>query len=314
MSRGSNDVVVQDEARDRLEAILRRPPGEHVGALSEYRAAFAPPDVPEAWNTAFGPGSLFDAWTQTPLMRGVYAANAAVLRPTLTTPGWTVIEVGGGDGALWREALLPDDRGTLVVVDPAEAPHDRVREAVPPGVVVVSVRSGIAEASLPEADAVVCSLTLHHVAGEDATRRARWGLPGPGKAEILTRMAEALRPRDGLVVLNEADVYCDLGLAPGDGLLADRIVDSYVRRCARALLDAIDRVDDPALAARWWAIVRRWCVDQIEVVGAAPEARDVYELDVPRWLDVLDAAGLTVLTHRFTDRYNLFHQYVARPA
>lgn len=297
-----------------LEALLVRPPGDHLGAISELRAALPAPAVPEAWNSAFGEGSLFQAWTATPFMRDLYASNAAVLRPVLHRGGWRVVEVGGGDGALWREALLPTDRGTLVVVDPAEAPHALVAAAAPPGVEVVAVRASVERAPIPEADAVVCSLTLHHVAGEDAARRRRWGMEGPGKAELLAGFADALRARGGLLVLNEADVYCDLGLPPGDPVLAERIVDSYVRRCARGLIAAIrDPEVPPALADRWAVIVRRWCVDQLDVVGAAAAARDVYELDVPRWLDLLDAAGFDVLVHRFTDRWSLFHQYVATP-
>ncbi|MCB9664029.1 MAG: class I SAM-dependent methyltransferase [Alphaproteobacteria bacterium] len=302
------------EMLEALERLLARPPGDHLGALGELRSAWPSPAVPEAWNTAFGPGSLFEAWTATPFMRSIYAANAAELHAVLRRDDFVVAEIGGGNGALWQEALGPGARGTLVLVDPEPEAHVRVQEVLPSGVALVSRPERVEDVSLPEVDAIVCSLTLHHVAGEDAARRARFGLAGPGKAEILAGFATALAPRGGRLLLNEADVYCDLALPPGDPVLADRIVDSYVRRCARGLIAALrDPATPSALAARWAVIVRRWCVDQLDVVTAAPAARDVYELDVARWLDLLDGAGFDVLAHRFTDRWGLFHQYVAVP-
>jgi hypothetical protein len=41
--------------------------------------------------------------------------------------------------------------------------------------------------------------------------------------------------------------------------------------------------------------------------------RDVYELDVPRWLALLDRAGFDVGERGFTDDWGLFYRYVARP-
>jgi len=38
--------------------------------------------------------------------------------------------------------------------------------------------------------------------------------------------------------------------------------------------------------------------------------RDVYELRVPEWLQVLAAGDACVSSHRFTDPQALFHQYV----
>ncbi len=319
---------------ERLRALLKLPRGRQLDAVHRLRANLpAPPPRhtppspaplngppgPEAaaedWNTAFGPRSLYEAWSRTPLMRALYAANAATLRAWLDRrPDWTVVEVGGGNGRLWAETLREGDRGTLVVIDPHPEPAARISALVPEGVTVVHRRAAVPNAAIPEADAVVCSLTLHHVAGADADERARHGMTGPGKREALTAMADALRSRGGLLLLNEADIYCDLGLRPGDPILAERLLDSYVRRCAAALLCAIDEeASDPDLRARWWTIIRRWCLDQVDVAQRPVEARDVYELDVPRWLDLLDAAGLTVLSHDFTDPWNLFHRYVCVP-
>jgi hypothetical protein len=302
-----------------LEGILAQPRGAQRGAIDALRRALPEGDPqPEAWNTAFGSASLYAAWASTPMMRGLYEANRALLAPWLSGRlGWTALEIGGGDGSLWQ-GLLPEDAvGTVVVVDPHPEPAARVAARVPPGVAVVPLRERVEDAQLPEADAAVMSLVLHHVAGRDAAARAAVGLHGPGKLEVLQRLGAALAPRRGVLVLNEADVHCDLELAPGDPLLADRLIDSYVRRCASSLIGPIRRAArDPEtadLAARWWTIVRRWCLDQVDAAGLPYADRDVYELDVPRWEALLDAAGLRLLRRGFTDEAGLFCQYVAQP-
>ena len=157
----------------------------------------------------------------------------------------------------------------------------------------------------PELDVIVTSLTLHHVAGRDADERAKVGMSGPGKLEVLRGFREALSP-EGLFVLNEANVYCDVGLAPGDDVLVENMLDSYVRRCAYALLDEIDdeRVE---------AIVHLWCLEQVRLSRVPIAERDVYELDVPRWLTLLGGAGFQVRSRRCTDPYGLFWQYVCQP-
>ncbi len=300
---------------DRLEALLATPGALDLDALDALRRSLPDTAEPEAWNAAFGPGSLFDAWTRTPLVTSLYAANARSLRALLDARDQPVIvEVGGGDGRLWRQVLQPSDRCTLVVVDPHPEPHARLAEGLPEGVTLTSIRRGIEAARLPEADAIVCSLTLHHLAGTDATSRSRAGLSGPGKAEVLARFSRALSPRCGVLLLNEADVDCEVDLPSGDPALRAALADSYVRRCAPALLRAIRSTDDPDLAARWWAIVRRWCLDQVDMADVPVAERDVYELTVPRWLRLLRAAGFAVLDHRFTDDVALFHRYVAVPA
>lgn len=295
-------------AMEELDALLRLPRGAQLAAVQAWRKQVPAPELPEAWNSAFGPDSLFSAWTKTALVQGIYAANAAALAPVVARPGFTVLEVGGGDGSLWRLLLKPSSRGQLVLVDPHPAAHAAVREALPEGVELVSVVGSVAEVALPAVDAAVCSLTLHHVAGADAAERRAHGLDGPGKLEALRAVGGALR--GGPLLLNEADVFCDLGLAPGDPILADRILDSYLRRCGRALMLEIAGCPDPELASRWWAILRRWCVDQLDVVDAPIAERDVYELDVPRWLALVERAGLQVRARGFTDRWGLFCRYV----
>lgn len=299
-----------------FETIIRQlialPRAEQLDAARAALATHGGP-VPEVWNSAFGPQSLFDAWCRTSVARAVHAAVWEAVQPVLR-PGFVLIEVGGGDGSTWRGRFSDADRGTIVVVDPVAAAADRVREAVPEGIEVESMPVSVADAALPAADAVVCSLTLHHVAGRDAADRAAHGLTGVGKLEILQAFRASLAPRGGLGVLVEADVDCDLDLAPGDPALADHIFDSYVRRCARSICDDIDRADaSPELVERWRGLLRHWFLGQLAVADAPIAARDVYELTVPRWLDLLEAAQLDVVDHGYTDALPLFHRYVLRP-
>jgi hypothetical protein len=291
---------------DALREILRRPRTEQPAALRALRQAHTA--AGEDWNTAFGPASLYATWSGTALVAGLYAANRAALAPVLARPGARVIEVGGGDGRLWS-GIDRASVGALTLVDPAPDAHARVRAALPAGWSMTSIVARLEDAALPPADAAVCSLTLHHVAGGDATERAAHGLTGPGKRELLERLRDAVVP-GGLLLLNEADVYCDLALAPGDPVLRERLCDSYVRRCAVALLDERTAAD-PERAARLTAIVWRWCVDQLAVADHPIDQRDVYELDIPRWRALLAAAGWSLRDHGFTDPYALFCQYVA---
>ncbi|MCK6506476.1 class I SAM-dependent methyltransferase [Myxococcota bacterium] len=303
-----------------LAEVLALPRAAQPAALRALRARLPRPAEPEAWNSRFGPGSLFDAWTRSSLVQGLYAANAAVLAPHLAArPGFRVIEVGGGDGRLWAQALPPDARGELVVIDPVPEVQARVAAHLPAGVRLTFHAARIedrvaAGQELGPADAFVCSLTLHHLAGQDAAERARHGLRGPGKVEVLAALGRAIAARGGLGLLNEADVHCELDLPPGDPLLEERLLDSYVRRCAPALLqDAASRPDaDADLRARWQAVALHWCVEQLDVAHLPLPERDVYELDVPRWRARFAAAGLVVAREAWTDDRALFRQYLLR--
>lgn len=303
-----------------LAEVLALPRGAQPAALRALRRGLSAPVEPEAWNSRFGPGSLFHAWTRSSLVRGLYAANAALLRPWLAArPGFRVIEVGGGDGRLWAQALPPGARGELVVIDPVAEVGERVREHLPPGVSLdfrqAKIEDLVEAGRAPgPADAVVCSLTLHHLAGRDTTERRAHGLPGPGKAEVLAALATSLRERGGLGLVNEADVHCEIDLPPGDALLEERLLDSYVRRCAMALLSdaAADPDADDDLRARWVAIALHWCVEQVDKASLPLVERDVYELDVPRWRALFVASGLAVEAEVFTDDRALFRQYRLR--
>lgn len=299
--------------RAAIDALLALPRAEQPDAVRALLERW-PRAADEPWNTAFGADSLYHAFTRTTAARGVHAANRAALAPRLR-PGFRVIEVGGGDGALWEGLLGPEHRGTIVVVDPHPEGADGVRRAAPAGVEVEHLRAPVQAASLPDADAAVASLVLHHIAGADAAQRAAVGLDGAGKLEALRALRDAVAPRDGRVLINEADVYCDLGLAPGDPLLLERLTDSYVRRWGRSLLDDLDTCADPALAARWRAMLRDWALGQVHTAGHAAWAdRDVYELDVVSWLGLFARAGLRVEARGFTDRWMLFHRYLLAPA
>ena len=295
------------------------PRGRQRQALVQWLEALPEEHPKEAWNARFGPGSLFDAWTRSSLVQGLYAANAATLRGHLDGigPGWRIIEAGGGDGRLWRGVLTAADRGELFVIDPASEVHDVVPDAVPDGVSLIGVEQGVehtlGEPFWHQVDAIVCSLTLHHLAGVDAEQRALHGLDGPGKLEVLRTFRGALNP-GGLVLLNEADIYCDLGLASGDPLLAERLMDSYVRRCAGALFrqaEAPGPADDD-LRERWRSIARHWCLEQHRYADVPVIERDVYELDVQQWLQLIERADLEVVERGFTDEAGLFHRYVLR--
>lgn len=273
---------------------------------------------PEAWNAQFGSGTLFDAWTRSSVVQGVYEHNRALLARVVGTPGFRIIEVGGGDGRLWRDWLPADAIGELVIIDPVVESSAEVARALPSGVrpIVVhrEVQNTLDDPLWADADAVVCSLTLHHVAGRDAADRAASGLSGPGKLEVLRTMGKALRST-GVLLLNEADVHCELDIPAGE-LLAERLMDSYIRRAGHSLLaDVRDRVDaDDDLRARWLAVFRHWCLEQIRLADVQVSERDVYELDVTRWLALCADAGLLVERCRPTDRYGLFYGYVLRSA
>lgn len=301
---------IEDEIRE----LLARPADQQVAAAFALLEAL-PGDPGEPWNSRFGPGSRFDAWNETSVARAARAALAAELRPWLDArPGWTAIEVGGGDGRLWRELLRPDDRGTLVVVDRLPEAVERVAAAVPAGVRVEGRVGPVEEVALPAADAVVCALTLHHVAGADAADRARHGLSGPGKREVLEAFGRSLAGRGGAGWLLEADIDCEIDLPTGDPALADHLFDSYVRRCARSICDDLERPGvDPDLARRWRDLVHHWFLGQVRQARVPLADRDVYELTVDRWLALLTRSGLRVEAHRFTDDLPLFHLYRFRP-
>ena len=291
-----------------LKSLLALPRGRQWDALQRLRAGARAPEVHEAWNTAFADGSLFDAWTGSSLMRQLYAANASLL-DELLVDGDRVLEIGAGDGRLWR-AVNPHWRGELVVIDPIAQACGQVGAAVHGGVSVQAVEGRIEQVELPAASGAVCSLTLHHVAGWDAAQRAQAGMNGPGKLEVLRRIREACN--GGWLILNEADVHCDLTLAAGSEVLRDHLFDSYVRRAARALAADVESEEDEDLRNRLLAVIWHWCLEQVDLADVPVADRDVYELDTAHWLELLHEAGYRDISHRYTDDAHLFCQYLAR--
>jgi len=298
----------------RLGELLELPQAQQVDAARALLEQ-APAPMPEAWNSRFGPGSLFDAWTRTTIARQAHRALAAVVLPTVRQPTFSVVEVGAGNGRLWASVLDDDDRGRLTVVDPVPEAIEQVRAVVPAGVEVVGIEGCVEDVDLPQADLIVCSMTLHHLAGRDAAERARHGLTGPGKAEVLTSMRRSLLP-GGRLVLLEADIHCEVDVPSGDPSLRDAIFDSYVRRCGRSIVEADLGAGggDADLRARWEALLRHWFLGQLAVADLPVAERDVYELEVSGWLQLLATAGFEVTSHRFTDRWKLFHLYEAQRA
>lgn len=296
-----------------LNALSALPRAAQHAALTDLRARLGGP-TEEAWNTTFGSDSLYEAWTQLPFVQDIYAHNRSVIAETLHgRTDWHVVEVGGGNGALWHGLLDALTSGTFTLIDPNPNAHDAVRRRLPGTVDFRPIVADVKDATIPDADVIVCSLTLHHHPGRDAAQRAEFGMNGAGKLEIVQRFVAALRPRSGIGILNEADCYNEIDLAPADAVLVDHFLDVYVRRTARAIASAIDDAPpDSPLSRRWEAILRQWCLDQIDYAYAPREARDVYELDAASWLALLRAAGATQTEHRYTDPWNLFVQYLFR--
>lgn len=300
---------------EQLRQVIVLPRRHQFEALKRLRQAKEQEQV-EEWNSAFGVESVYDAWTQLPFMQQLYSANRAVLRPLLDQRShWHLVEIGGGNGALWRDFFHEQDRGTLTLVDPVPEVHAAVAAILSPGVELDSRIARVENVELPQADALVCSLMLHHVAGQDAQQRNRVGMEGSGKLEILRHFVEAVRSRHGLCLLNEADVYNEIDLESGEATLVEHFIDVYVRRAAMAVATALEQRSLPtSLRQRWEIILLHWCLDQIDLAFATLEQRDVYELDVSRWLSLLQRADGRVLQHGYTDEWYLFHQYIFRNA
>jgi hypothetical protein len=164
-----------------LDALTALPRGEQYAALVELRHRHADDDA-EEWNTTFGPQSLYDAWTRLPFVAGIYAHNRPVIADALAgRTNWHAVEIGGGNGLLWEGLLDTLEPGTLTLIDPNPTAHHAVGQRLPAHVDFRSVQAPVADAVIPEADVIVCSLTLHHHAGEDARQRAVYGMSGVGK-------------------------------------------------------------------------------------------------------------------------------------
>ncbi len=295
-----------------LQMLLTLPRAQQFEALKRLREVAGQNSAGEEWNSVFGTQSVYEAWTQLPLMQHVYTANRAILRPLLEQRSpWHIVEIGGGNGALWQGFFSAQERGVLTLIDPNPEVHATVAAVLPAGIELHSHVARVENVELPDADGVVCSLMLHHIAGRDRDQRNIFQMAGPGKREILQRCVQAVRTRRGLCLLNEADVYNEIDLEPSDPVLIEHFIDVYVRRAAMAVATALEQnAIDISLKQRWEIILRHWCLDQVNLAFVSREERDVYELDVAQWLRLLRQAGAQVLSHTYTDEWYLFHQYV----
>ena len=94
-----------------LSEVVTLPREEQLEALRRLHSSY-PAHSAEAWNTAFNGESLYAAWTTIPLLQDLYRHNRTVIRPLLDQcEKWHIVEIGGGNGALWRDFLHPDERG-----------------------------------------------------------------------------------------------------------------------------------------------------------------------------------------------------------
>ena len=92
---------------DELRQVVSLPRAHQYAAIQQLRAQHGGAGQ-EQWNTAFGPLSLYEAWTRLPLMQSLYRSNRAVIDDVLRNrPDWHIVEIGGGNGALW-EGLASD--------------------------------------------------------------------------------------------------------------------------------------------------------------------------------------------------------------
>ena len=298
--------------QNQLRQFLILPRAQQFDALKGLREVVGQNSTEEEWNSVFGTQSVYEAWTQLSLMQHIYVANRAILRPLLEQRSpWHLVEIGGGNGALWQGFFHAQERGVLTLIDPNPEVHTTVASVLPSGIELHSHIARVENVELPEADAVVCSLTLHHIAGLDRDQRSIFQMDGVGKREILQRCVQAVRTRHGLCLLNEADVYNEIDLEPSDPALIEHFIDVYVRRAAMAVATALEQSTvDISLKQRWEIILRHWCLDQVDLALSSREERDVYELDVAHWLQLLRQAGAKVLSHTYTDEWYLFHQYV----
>ncbi len=296
-----------------LDELILLPRAAQYDALQRLRASHTDFNR-EEWNTAFGESSLYEAWTQLPFMQSLYGHNRDVIHGALgDRQDWHIVEIGGGNGVLWDGVFAEHRPGRLTLIDPHPEAHVAVAGRIPQHVVFNSIVEHVEAAEVPDADLVVCSLTLHHVAGLDAAQRASVGFEGVGKKEILGRIVSALRARVGTGIVNEADCYNEIDLAPSDPVLVDHFIDVYVRRTGRAIAHAMARPDiEHTVRDAWNAILQHWCLDQIGNALLPTDQRDVYELDVAHWLRLLGAVGARHVTHTYTDDWNLFQQYVFR--
>ncbi len=67
---------------------------------------------------------------------------------------------------------------------------------------------------------------------------------------------------------------------------------------------------DATLRQRWDILLRHWFLDQIDKAFVPLAERDVYELDAPRWRQLLHEAGAEIQSSQYVDDWRIMVQYV----
>jgi hypothetical protein len=300
---------------ERLNKIITLPQRHQRDAIRVLSRNFKQ-IINENWNTLFGPESLYEAWSNILPMRNLYEVNRNVISKIISEKqNFTILEIGGGTGALWKNFFTSKHNGNYILIDPVEDSHIAVSKVIPENIPFFSLKKGIQQIeTLPNADIIICSLMLHHIPGIEYHENIKYGIESLGKGDILKKMLQSIKENDGIIILNESDVYTDIKLPPKSHLLYHRLIDSYVRRAAKSIAFMMETEDiQDELYLKLEQIILSWSLDQIEIVGNADlDKRDVYELDTIHWQELFDKIGAEIVNHKVTDEWHLFHQYILK--
>ena len=134
---------------DDLNDLVLLPRGRQYEALQTLRQKTQAADH-EQWNTTFDSTSLYQAWTRLPLAQGVYEVNRPVIRRAIAgREDWRIVEIGGGNGALWQEFFADAPPGTLTLIDPNQNAHTAVAGRLPEHVELHSIIEPAETADIP---------------------------------------------------------------------------------------------------------------------------------------------------------------------
>lgn len=221
---------------ERLNKILTLPQRHQRDALRILSRSFKPSDS-ETWNKRFDQDSLYESWSQILPMRNLYEVNKNVINKKLSElQNFTIVEIGGGNGALWRNLFNPNQKGTFILIDPTEESHEAVKKAIPSNIEFISIKKSVEELNqIPEADIIVCSLVLRFIPGTEKEENKKYGIDRIGKAQIIRKILESIRIKNGILIINETDVYTDIKIAPKTHFLFHSLIDSNIRRLAKSI-------------------------------------------------------------------------------
>jgi len=308
---------IQNQIRE-LKEIMQLPhivqPEKFVELAQKYTQ-----EAPKIEESEFKLGlvSFFDAFTQTSFLQNVYQKNSETIRQKISTiENWRIVEIGGGNGALYQKLLTESDVGEIVLIDPVPQVHERVRQILPPGVILTSIIEHAENATIPDCDVLVMSLVLHHIPGIDVSKRTQYGFEATkGKLEVLQMCYASLVARNGICIVNENDLDTELDLEPNSMVLRNNFFDASIRRLAMGMCDEIlSRADQVSLALirQWKLLLGEWGVKFMRNADREVTHRHVYGLSVARWLQLFNRSGFFVESYRFTDNYCYLVQFVLK--